>query len=117
MSFEDELQRALRRQDPPPGFANRTIRRMANPSRAAAATRSGWTRIVTPFPRSRWIAAGVAASLVIAAGGQVWMERHAAQEAQRAKHDVEMALRIVSETLNDVQTKVATATATNRRME
>jgi hypothetical protein len=106
MSFDDELRRVLRREKPPPGFAERTLARISQGSLRTGvpqpASRAGNRRSV------RWLAVGAAASLVIVAGASRFFVRwRAAQEGERAKRQVELALRVTSETLNEVRAKVA----------
>lgn len=97
MTLEDELRNALRREDPPEGFAERVIRQ-AGPDvarfRPAPQRKSTWT----------WAAvAAVAAALLL----MVSLEYRHAQE-KRAAEEAVQALQIVAEELNMVQNEVLT---------
>jgi hypothetical protein len=90
LNIDGELRRALRREEPPPGFAERVLARL---NRTA--------------PR-RWMALGIAASLLIAIGAiKFEQERRTVRQAERARRDVEIALRIASEKLSEVQMRIA----------
>lgn len=105
MTFDDELRRALGREEPPPEFAERTMARISDrPAHTSVAQRAAGAR---RRPAARWLALAVAASLVVAAGaGRFIVRRRAAQEGEHAKRQVELALRITSEKLNEVRAKV-----------
>jgi hypothetical protein len=83
--LEEELKRALARQEPAPGFAARVA------SRRSAA--------VVPVPR--WLA--VAASVIVLAGGGVGYRWH---QGIQAKEQVMTAVRIAGSKLNQVQSHV-----------
>jgi len=91
-NFEDELKAALRRKEPPLGFANRVMRRIERPR---------------PAFRLRWAAWAVAAGLILSAGG---LRYHSYQveraQGERAKRQLLLALEITSEKLSLVQRKV-----------
>lgn len=84
--LEDELRKALARENPPAGFADRV---------------TGRKRKVLEMPR--WYAAAVAAALLIATGGAYGFRRHQGIEAKR---EVMLAMRITSQKLNHVQAAV-----------
>jgi hypothetical protein len=89
-SFEDELKAALRRREPSPDFTARVLARVsAQPVRRATQ------------PWVRWVA-GVAAALLLAAGGLEY--RH--YRGERAKDQVLFAVRIAGSKLNKAQKKV-----------
>jgi hypothetical protein len=98
MNFEDEIRAALRRQEPPAGFAERVL------ARTGAA---GETPRATPIRRSvrppwiRW-AAAMAACAVLSAGA--WGYRY--YQGERAKAQVILALRITANKLNKAQQRV-----------
>jgi hypothetical protein len=104
MTFDDDLRRALRRRAAPPGFTERTLARVEDaaglPGDALPADRSRRRRMTV------WIAAAVAASLVVAVGATEWNARQRAAEARRAADELTVALRITSETLYDARAKV-----------
>ena len=98
MQFDDRLRDAFRRQEPDDRFAERTM----------AAIRS---RSREDHPRRRispaWLA--VAAAVLLLLGGINAALHH--QKVVRARQDVELALRVASQTLNHVQTKLTEASA------
>jgi hypothetical protein len=96
MNLEDQLRDALRREDPPEGFAERVIRE-AGPARVQF--RRAPARRTLPW---LWPAvAAVAAALVLA----VSVQYRRAQE-ERAGKQVVYALQIVAEELNMAQSEV-----------
>ncbi len=104
--IEEELRSALRRQEPPEGFAARVLARVA----ALPAERTAWwapLRTLLRSPRWRWAAAAVAACL-LAAALVVHHRRQQRMEAQGevAKAQVMKALRIASAKLNIARRKV-----------
>lgn len=106
--LDDELRRALSRQDPPGGFADRVLQRASGPSRLA--------RIERPHPASttagrtfmRWAAA--AALVAALAGGMqyrtVLKEREERARGEAAKEQVLQALRIAGGKLQLVQARI-----------
>jgi len=86
--FEHELRSALRREDAPSGFAARV---MAHTAARAAPRRAGW------------LAAAIAACLLLSVGG---FEYHQ-YRGRKAKQELLLALEIASEKLNVVQKKVS----------
>ncbi len=102
MHLEDELKRALRRQDPSPGFAARVA------AVAAEEVREPWWRAwpqhfqVTPRWRMAW-AAGLAAMLTV---GLVVHSEYQERKAERAGREAVLALRIAAEKLNFARSKV-----------
>jgi hypothetical protein len=98
MIDDQDLRRALGRREPPAGFAERTLARLR--ARGANAPRP------QPKPSWRWLAAGLAASLVLAAGiSEVVVQRRDVQ-ARKSAEDLTIALRITSEKLNEVQARL-----------
>ena len=91
MNLDDELRSALRREDPPLGFAQRVMARTASrPVRKPAMFRMIW-------------AAGLAAMLVI---GFTTASEYRQVKAERAARDAVVALRIAAEKLNMTRDKV-----------
>jgi hypothetical protein len=121
MQFDDELERAMRAEDPGAAFTQRVLAR-AREERTRAARDTGtpaspeaWNRTTTAadatigstaasaLPRMRRWAIAVAASIAIAAGGvQVMQYRRYVAEGERARAQVLAALRLTSEKLNRV---------------
>jgi hypothetical protein len=99
MKLENELQAALRRKEPPPGFADRVLARV--PSAPVGRPRRTWVR---------WFAA-MAASLLLAGGG---LEYRHYQRGERAKAEVLLAVRIAASKLNQAQKKVLMLHAAHR---
>lgn len=99
--LDDELRAALRRTDPPPGFAERVARRAAG---TAGARREVWAR----RPVMRWAAA--AAIVAAVAGGfqyrSVLREREERARGEAAKEQVVQALRIAGSKLQLVQARI-----------
>jgi hypothetical protein len=82
--LEEELKRALARQEPAPGFAQRVRRRIAG-----------------GIPARRWLA--LAASVVVVAGGGLGYRWH---EGVQAKKQVMVAVRLTAGKLNRVQSHI-----------
>lgn len=112
--FEDELRNALRRQEPPAGFADRVLARAAEQrSRQAKRTwRDSWLNIVAqpfyPGNLLRWVAvAAVAVALVV--GGvhyrNVQVQRERAR-GEAAKARLLLALRIAGSKLQLAKARV-----------
>jgi hypothetical protein len=87
--LDDELKIALRREDPPAGFAERVL---------AGAPATRWTR-------PRW-AAAIAAALLLAAGVEFERERRLRAEGEQAKQRVMLALHITGSKLRQVKEKI-----------
>lgn len=87
-NFEDELRSALRRENPPAGFANRVLERTS--------PRAGG--------RPHWAAWAVAASLLLSMGGVEYKRRQ--DQGQRAKQQLLLALDITSSKLALAQKRV-----------
>ena len=84
--FEKDLRGALRREEPPPGFAGRVL-----------------ARVDSPRPRyARWIGAAIAACLLLAAGRFEYRQ----YEGRKAKQELLLALGIAGNKLSIAQEKV-----------
>jgi len=82
--LEDELRQALRRREPPAGFAERVMARARAREREQRRPRwLGW----------RWLAAATAV-VVVAAGLHFMEERRRRLEGERAKEQVMLALEL-----------------------
>jgi len=103
MSIEQDLRRALRRTPAPPGFAARVVARVegrelsdSHPAPRHAARATSW-----------WWLAGAAAALVMTAGSMHHLSsRRDAVEAERVRHDVDLALQITVQKLTLIQNKL-----------
>jgi len=82
--LEDELRQALRRREPPAGFAERVMARARASERDER--RPGWLSW-------RWLAAATAV-VVVAAGLNFMEERRRRLEGERAKEEVMLALEL-----------------------
>lgn len=94
MHFEDELKKALRRQDPSPGFAARVAARVAETHRPR------WRMV--PHWRAAW-AAGIAAMVAV---GLFVNAEYRQRRAEQAGREAVQALRIAAEKLNFARGKV-----------
>ena len=90
--FDKDLHEALRRQDPPPGFAEKLLAR----------TRSLDTR---PKPSFAWRwAAAAAAVLILTAGPLIYREHQRQLKGEKAKEQVLLALRLTGAKLQEIKT-------------
>ena len=98
MQFDDQLRNAFRRQEPDAAFAERTMAVIRSRSRK---DRGRWRM------SSAWI--GIAAAVLLVLAGITVAVNH--QRVVRARQEVELALRIASQTLNHVQLKLEESSA------
>lgn len=105
MSLEQELRRALRRKDPPSGFDDRVLSRIAaGETVRLSQPHTRWTRFTLP----------IAASLMVAFGGTYYVQQQQQRRleleqqahAEQAVREVVFALQIASETISAAQAKV-----------
>jgi hypothetical protein len=96
--MDDELRTALRRVDPPRGFADRVRARVERTEAPATSPRS---RLAIP------LRLGMAATLVLAIGGGAWyrQEQRRAQ-GEEAKRQVLLSLNIAGSKLRAIETRV-----------
>jgi hypothetical protein len=103
--MNDELRRALRRVEPPAGFAERVLERAARGDAPATAARHDTARALLRGPMLRWAAA--AALAIAVTGGGVWYRAEQRQaQGEDARRQVLIGLRIASDKLQSVQLKV-----------
>jgi hypothetical protein len=108
--FEEALREALRRQEPPEGFAGRVMARIQSREREAAGgglAIGPWGRLLAGFraPRLRWAAACAAAALLL--GGLEYRRQSLERaEGERASRQVMLALRITGSKLRLAQAYV-----------
>jgi len=104
MNLEQELRRALKRKDPPSGFHDRVLSRIAAGETAR-----------TPATIQRWprAALSVAASLILAFGGTFYIHRQQERQVreqlaqtEHAARAVVLALQIASEKISSTQAKI-----------
>ena len=104
MNLEQELRRALQRKDPPRGFHDRVLARIAAGETARTrATMWVWPRVALPL----------AASLMLAFGGTYYVHRQQERQArelraqtEQAAREVVLALQIASQKISAAQAKV-----------
>lgn len=104
MSLEQELRRALKPKDPPDGFDDRVLSRIA----------AGETVRLRMGPRrSRRVVLPLAASLVLAFGATYYVQQQQQQQrlvhdahTEQATRDVVLALQIASQKISAAQAKV-----------
>jgi hypothetical protein len=85
--LEDELRRALAREDPPDGFAERVMARSAR----------------GPSGARRWLAAAAMVVVVVAAGAAGAWRQHQGNEA---KQEMMLALRLASAPVQHIQSEI-----------
>ena len=102
MSLERELRRALNRKDPPSGFHDRVLSRIAA-AETVGTTNRRWLRAALP----------IAASMMLAFGGTYYVHRQQERQArelrtqtEQAARDVVLALQIASQKISTAQAKV-----------
>jgi hypothetical protein len=100
MSLERELKDALRRVEPPEGFAGRVLERVARES-----ARVPWWRAWWGGPVPAW-AAATALCAAMVAGIHYQNQRMEQARGEAARREVMLALRIASGKLHVVQAKV-----------
>ena len=101
--WEDALRNALRREDPPDGFAQRVMAKVE----ARHAASGAWSGLAWVFhgPRLRWATALASIALVIG-GLDYWRWRDERAQGERAKQQVMLALRIAGGKLRLAQARV-----------
>jgi hypothetical protein len=115
--FDDELKHALRREDPPPGFTDRVMARIAElEKREKSGGKTDWLRRLAEIfqpPQMKWAMAGAMAVLMVVAGFGVHNRRENEKrriaeiaEGEHAKEQVMLAMRIASAKLNVAQRKI-----------
>jgi hypothetical protein len=95
--MHDELRDALRRVEPPDGFADRVLQRANRQS----PVRHQPSRFTAPI---RW---AIAATLVAATGGGLWYRaEERRREGEEAKRQVLLSLSIAGNKLQEIEMKV-----------
>ena len=103
MNFDEELKAALKRREPPAGFAERVLARAHSPAATRLPSwRERWAGWLTPGPRQAWLTAGVVAALLLVTSGVEYRRR---AQGELAKQQVMLALEIAGSKLNYVQKK------------
>lgn len=98
MIDDQDLRRALGRREPPAGFAERTLARIKShrASPLNPQSKRAW----------QWMAAGMAASLILAVGINEVTTHRRDVAAKKNAEELTIALRITSEKLNDVRVRL-----------
>jgi len=116
MSYlEDDLKMALRRTEPPDGFANRVLARVNGPASAEPSWWQHLTVLARP-PRLQWVALSLMVSFMIPAAGVYRKERQARAEGERAKEQLVFAMRVTGNKLHRVHQKVLEMGRTDTRL-
>jgi hypothetical protein len=106
MSYlEDDLKMAMRRTEPPAGFAERVLARANGPAPAEPRWWEYLMVLVRP-PRLQWVALSLIVSIMIPAAGVYRKERLARAEGERAKEQLVFAVHVAGNKLHRVQQKV-----------
>jgi hypothetical protein len=107
--LEEALRKALRREEPPAGFAERVMARISREDAAVGAREAvgPWGRLAAAFraPHPRWAAACAAVAL-LAGGLEYRSQRLERAEGERARRQVMLALRITGSKLRLAQAHV-----------
>ena len=106
MSYlEEDLKRALRREEPPADFADRVLARLNRP----APEPSWWERfsVLMRPPRLQWVALCLIVSVILpVATMQYHKEQQYRAEGERAKAQLLFAVRMAGSKLHQAQRKV-----------
>jgi hypothetical protein len=86
--FEDQLRAALRRKDPPLGFAQRVMARTTKPGRR---------------PRLAWAIGAIAATVTVVSFS---VSTYQQRQEEKAARQAEQALRIAAEKLNFARSQI-----------
>jgi hypothetical protein len=103
--MHDELRDALRRVDPPAGFADRVLRAAQTQPGSPKPAPSRSPVVLATQAVSRW---AIAATVVAAIGGGLWYraEERRKQEGEEAKRQVLLSLNIAGSKLREVAMKI-----------
>ena len=100
--IDQQLKRALRRCDPPAGFADRVLARVQG--QTPPTERSVWT--LWRMPSLRWAAVAALVAVAVTGIGYQIHERQEEAEARVVKQQVMLALRITGSKLRVAKQKV-----------
>jgi len=103
-NLEDELRRALRREEPPADFADRVLARLNQP-----AAPSWWERfsVLMKPPRLQWVAVTLMVSILLpTAALRYRREQQVRAEGERAKERLLIAVHVAGSRLHHAQRKV-----------
>lgn len=121
--LDDELRNALKRVEPPPGFAGRVMARVEQLAEERARATAKPVRSRGPWSPSSWFGrrmsmsfgavAAMAAVVLLAVGLALWQQHRIEQErreGEAARAQLIEALRVTSAKLNHVRSKVRAVT-------
>ncbi len=97
--LEDELRNAMRREEPPEGFAERVL------ARASEKRQSVWTGVFASR-QLRWALAGALCLVLVVSGVEYKRAKEERARGEAAKEQLMLALRITADKLQLVQEKV-----------
>jgi hypothetical protein len=100
--FEEELNQALRRQEPAADFTARVLARCAEEDAKSRAVR--WHMFWTA---PSWRLGAIAAALLIAAGGTAYQQHEREVRGLAAKRKLLLAVRVAGSKLQEVEQRVA----------
>lgn len=106
MSYlEEDLKKALRRVEPPAGFAERVLARANAP---APPEPSWWESLTVLFrpPCVQWVALSLIISVMIPAAGVYRRDRQERAEGEKAKQQLMFAVKVAGNKLHRVQQRV-----------
>lgn len=101
--LDEELRQALRRREPPEGFAERVLTRAA-----MQAPRRRWLGVLNRMqpPQLRWAAAVAVVVAMLIGGAQYQQQRQRQMRGEQAKQKVVLALRIAADQLELTRQKI-----------
>lgn len=104
MNFERNLKERMQRPEPPEGFADRVMDRVARETNRE--------RVVGIAPSRRWVLRSVAAALIVTLGiGVVGYRAEQRRRGEMAAEQALLALRITSEKMNVARQTIQNHTA------
>jgi len=115
--IDQQLKRALRRCEPPEGFADRVLARV-DKEPSLAATRAAWMLWRWPSSSLRWAAvAALVAAAATGIGYQVREQHREKAEGLAAKQQVMLALRITGSKLRVAKERVKAVETGTQKVE
>ncbi len=110
--FEKELREAMGRVEPPAGFAERVLARVAKERAKPGLLERAWSAIA--MPRLRLAAVAAAMCLVVVAGVGYQREARRRAEGEKAKQEVIMALEFTAQKMQLAQRGIERLRTGNR---
>lgn len=112
-NFEQNLRRALQRQDPPAGFADRVLARAKQGSQEKSARQTIWAALDS-WGGLRW-ATACALCVLLAASGALYEHDIQQRRGEAAKEQLMLALRITGSKLQIAQQSLEQIGATGEQ--